>query len=75
MKMLTINVEQLATYRLGMEKGMEKGIGQGARRQALEIAKNMLSSGFPADQVASLTGLSLADIALLAGQLGRDARQ
>ena len=27
LKMLTIDVEKLATYRLGMEKGMEKGMG------------------------------------------------
>jgi hypothetical protein len=54
LKMLTIDLEQLATYRLGEEKG--------ARQQALEIARNMLADGFQPGQVANLTGLPLADI-------------
>jgi predicted transposase YdaD len=54
LKMLTIDVEKLATYRLGVEKGEQ----QGAHSQALEIAKNMLEAGFNPGQVSSLTGLA-----------------
>jgi len=58
LKMLTIDVEKLATYRLGMEKGMEKGIEKDAHNQALEIAKKMLEAGFNPGQVVNLTGLT-----------------
>ena len=49
LKMLTIDVEKLATYRLGMENGIEKSIEKGrqkgAHEQALAIAKKMLAPG------------------------------
>jgi predicted transposase/invertase (TIGR01784 family) len=64
--MLTIDVEKLATYRLGMEKGIEKGEQKGkqigAHKQALEIAKNMLEAGFNPAQVISLTGLTPEEV-------------
>lgn len=61
LKMLTIDVEKLATYQIGMEKGIEKGIERGiergiekgmvegrekgAREQSVAIAKNLLEIG------------------------------
>ncbi len=75
LKMLTIDVEKLATYRLGMEKGIEKGMEKGeqkgARKQALEIAKNMLEAGFNPGQVASLTGLTPAEVEQLRNESPR----
>lgn len=76
LKMLTIDVEKLATYQLGMEKGMERGVergvaqgmAQGARRQAVETATKMLGAGFKLDQVAFMTGLTLAEVEALANQ-------
>ncbi|MGZ8218225.1 Rpn family recombination-promoting nuclease/putative transposase [Methylomagnum sp.] len=80
LKMLTIDVEKLATYQLGMEKGMargmeqgmergmERGMEQGARRQAVETATKMLGAGFKPDQVAFMTGLALAEVEALANQ-------
>jgi hypothetical protein len=66
LKMLTIDVEKLATYRLGMERGMEKGIEKGIEKgshlQALEIAKKMLEAGLNPNQVASLTGLTPEEV-------------
>jgi len=66
LKMLAIDVEKLATYRLGMEKGIEKGeqMGEqiGARKQALEIAKKMLEAELNPGQVASLTGLTPEEV-------------
>ena len=43
----------------GMELGMAKGMEKGMNQKALEIAKNMLAMGLPAEQVAKATQLSL----------------
>ncbi|MFM8332301.1 MAG: hypothetical protein ACKN9T_11485 [Candidatus Methylumidiphilus sp.] len=58
LKMLTIDVEKLATYQLGRERGIEAG----AHKQALATAKKMLAAGLTADQVADFTGLPLAEL-------------
>lgn len=60
--MLTIDVEKLATYQLGMEKGMEKGMKEGAKERDKAIARNLLQMGLSATQVANATGLSLAEV-------------
>ena len=40
------------------ERGRSAGIAIGAEHKSLETARNMLAEGFPAEQVARLTGLS-----------------
>lgn len=62
MSMLSVNVERLATYRMGMEKGMEKG----AHEQAMATAERMLTAGLDMASVASFTGLPLAEVEALA---------
>ncbi|MGZ8217044.1 hypothetical protein [Methylomagnum sp.] len=64
MNMLNINVEKLATYRMGMEKGREEG----EHHQALEIAKRMLNAGYEPAHAAALTGLSVGEVEILAGE-------
>lgn len=49
----------------GMAKGMKKGMAEGAKAKQLEIAKNLLSLGLSAEQVAQSTGLSYEEIRLL----------
>jgi predicted transposase YdaD len=77
LKMLNVNVERLAIYRIGMEKGIEKGIEKGMelgrqageREQSLAIAQNLLEMGIGLPQIAAATGLPLAEIeALTAGR-------
>ena len=43
---------------IGEERGRSAGIAIGAEHKSLETARNMLAEGFPAEQVARLTGLS-----------------
>ncbi len=82
--MLTINYEELPTYRMGLKRGIEKGIEKGiergikrgveqgvelgAHRQALAIAANLLAEGLSQSQVARLTQLSLAEVEVLSQQ-------
>ena len=51
------------SYQKGKEKGKEEGIAEGMKKgmnqKALDIAKNMLAMGLPAEQVAKATQLSL----------------
>ena len=54
LKMLNIDIEKLASYQLGMEKG--------SHDSALAIAKNLLERGMETDWIASVTGLPLSDI-------------
>ena len=51
------------SYQKGKEKGKEEGIAEGMEKgmnqKALDIAKNMLAMGLPAEQVAKATQLPL----------------
>ncbi len=71
LKMLTIDVEKLATYQLGMEKGMEKGIERGLEKGAhdrdVAIAKNLLDRGMEIDLIVAVTGLPLVEVENLRG--------
>jgi predicted transposase/invertase (TIGR01784 family) len=62
LKMLTIEFEKLPTYRMGWDKGHEEGKQEGAHDQAVESAKKMIAMKFNAMQIASITGLPVADI-------------
>jgi len=68
LKMLTIEVEKLATYQLGMEKGMEQGMEQGVQTSSRAIAINLLRLGMAPDTVASVTGLASAEVGDLAAK-------
>ncbi len=46
----------------GREEGMEKGMERGAYLNKLEIAKGMLSDGFPIEVISKYTGLSIEDL-------------
>lgn len=50
----------------GIAKGEARGIEKGRTESKLEIAKRMLSAQLPFDQIAMLTGLSLAEVERLA---------
>ncbi|WP_054950198.1 Rpn family recombination-promoting nuclease/putative transposase [Numidum massiliense] len=46
----------------GLKAGRTEGVQEGARKKGLEIAQRLLQQGMTTDQVADLTGLSLADV-------------
>ena len=46
----------------GMKEGRKEGIQEGMEKGKLDVAKNLLSEGFPIDEVVKLTGLSKEDI-------------
>ena len=58
--------KEIATFKDASEfqydKGREEGREEGREAKALEIAKNLLSSGMPKQTVASTTGLSVDEI-------------
>lgn len=74
LNMLNIDIERLAIYRIGMEKGLEQGIEQGERigeqegehKRSVAIAANLLGMGLGLAQIADATGLPLTDIEALA---------
>lgn len=76
--MLTIDVEKLASFQMGQDKGREegreegekKGREEGAHAQAVLIAGNLLGIGLTAGQVAAATGLPLAEVEALAQPQG-----
>ncbi|MFM8332127.1 MAG: hypothetical protein ACKN9T_10600, partial [Candidatus Methylumidiphilus sp.] len=63
---LSIDVEKLPTYRMGMKKGMEQGVGQGIERgahgQALAIATKLLAEGMEPAWIAAIPGLPQVEI-------------
>ena len=46
----------------GRKEGRKEGIQEGMEKGKLDVAKNLLSEGFPIDEVVKLTGLSKEDI-------------
>jgi predicted transposase YdaD len=54
LEMLTIELEKLPTYRMGLKKGHEE--------EKTEIAEKLLEMGLDVLQIASATGLPVADI-------------
>jgi hypothetical protein len=65
LKMLNIDVEKLATYRLGMEKGEALGQQRGEHSRSVMIAKTLLDQNMEPGWIASVTGLDLAEIKAL----------
>ena len=63
--MLTIDVEKLATYQMGRDKGKAEGREEGAHERDVAIAQNLLAMGLSAPQVTAATGLPLADVEAL----------
>ena len=53
-----INNAIVTARKEGMEKGMEEGMEKGKQMEKIEIAKKLLGSGLPVDQVVQITGLS-----------------
>jgi predicted transposase YdaD len=76
LNMLNIDIEKLATYQIGMEKGLEqgivKGIQQGVRLHAVETAKRLLAMNLEPSQVATITELPLSEIEGLRGSPGNE---
>lgn len=55
LNMLTIDMEKLAAYQMGMQRGIEKGMEAGAHREVLAIARKMLEKGQSPAWIASVT--------------------
>ena len=53
---------QSVKYEEGLEKGKEEGRAEGERLAKIESAKRFLEMGFPLEQVAQGTGLSIEEI-------------
>ncbi|BDC95163.1 hypothetical protein [Treponema saccharophilum] len=46
----------------GIVQGMTQGITQGIQQGITQVAKNMLSTGIPLEQISKLTGLSETEL-------------
>ena len=47
------------------EQAHDSGFSEGEARKGLEIARNLLAMGLPADQIVRATGLSSAEVSAL----------
>ena len=52
----------------GFEKGHAEGLIEGIDKGVVLVAKNMLSAGFPYNQISLVTGLDMDAIKKLAGE-------
>lgn len=46
----------------GKQEGLQEGIAKGKLEKAMEIARKMIETGIPLEQVVSITGLTEEDI-------------
>ena len=46
----------------GITQGLQQGIAQGIQQGITQVAKNMLSTGIPLEQISKLTGLSETEL-------------
>lgn len=51
--------------REAIEEGREEGLREGEKRKAREVASKLLAGGLPPEQVATLVGLSVAEVQAL----------
>lgn len=63
--MLTIEIEKLPTYQMGMEKGREEGLEEGAQAKARAIAQKLLALRMDTSQIVAITGLSPDEVVAL----------
>ena len=49
----------------GLQEGLQKGIEEGKKEASINIAKKMLSTHMPIEQIAELSGLSANEVAEL----------
>ena len=64
MKSWAMDIE-IAAKKEGFEKGIAKGIAKGIEKGIEKVAKSLLSSGIPVEQIGIATGLSLERIEAL----------
>ena len=58
--------EIAAAIEIGASQGFEKGHAEGLTEGISQVARNMLSLGFPYEQIAQVTGLDMDAIKKLA---------
>ena len=46
----------------GLKQGLEQGLEQGMKVARMEIARTLLASGMPKEEVAQMTGLEVSDL-------------
>ena len=46
----------------GLQQGIAQGMTQGIQQGITQVAKNMLSTGIPLEQISKLTGLSETEL-------------
>ena len=51
-----------AAMQQGIAQGLQQGIAQGLQQGIAQVAKNMLESGIPLEQISKLTGLSETEL-------------
>ena len=57
-----MNDAELKGYGKGKEVGMAEGRAEGARQQALAIARKMLAKGMSVEEICEMTGLHADEI-------------
>ena len=66
---MILEIEELASYQIGMERGqlqgLEQGLEQGQEQGQQKIVLKLLDK-LPPDQVADLSGMSLAEVQAIA---------
>ena len=62
---MILEIEELASYQIGMERGQLQGLEQGQEQGQQKIVLKLLDK-LPPDQVAELSGMSLAEVQAIA---------
>ena len=60
-----INTAEQKGETRGEARGRAEGRAEGERKKALDIARNLKSSGLPVEDIAKFTGLTLKEISNL----------
>ncbi len=57
-----INTAKKDSFAEGVAKGIAEGVAKGIEQRNVEIARKMLRKGMTPEEVADMTGLSIADV-------------
>ncbi|MBR7063615.1 MAG: Rpn family recombination-promoting nuclease/putative transposase [Treponema sp.] len=62
---MDIAVQREEAWEEGVEEGMQRGVAVGIAEERVDIARNMMTRGFSANDISDITGLSLEEVQAL----------
>ncbi len=61
-EMLSVNIEKMPSFNIGLERGLERGLQRGLEKGILKVAKNLLKVNMSIEFISKTTGLTIQQV-------------